>query len=111
MSIQHRGAGPFPELARLAAKLRKLAEDLERIARGEHPSANDLRDAPLLFEWKVHLAPIPYLVGVVLGHPHLPDGHVIHTSELYTFDPGAGYARTRSRFYRLSPRSEIENVQ
>ncbi|MEE7464807.1 hypothetical protein MFUR16E_28230 [Methylobacterium fujisawaense] len=111
MSILHRGAGPFPELARLASKLGKLAEDLERIARGEHPSASDLQDAPILFEWKVYIAPVPYLVGIVLGHPHLRDGCICHTSELYTFDPTSGYARTLSRFYRLSARPKIETVQ
>jgi hypothetical protein len=111
MSILHRGAGPFPELARLASRLGKLAEDLERIARGEHPSSSDLRDAPILFEWRVYIAPIPHLVGLVHGHPHLPDGGICHTSELYTFDPDVGYARTLSRFYRLSPRLGIETVR
>ncbi|WP_081636472.1 DUF6634 family protein [Methylobacterium sp. 285MFTsu5.1] len=111
MSILHRGAGPFPELARLAYKLGKLAEDLERISKGEHPSESDLQNSPILFEWSVYIAPVPHLVGIVHGHPYLPDGGICHTSELYTFDPVSGYARTLSRFYRLSVRPEIETVQ
>ncbi|MGX9981783.1 DUF6634 family protein [Methylobacterium fujisawaense] len=104
MSILHRGSDPFPELSRLASNLRRLAADLDRIAQGDHPSAHDLQDAPMLFEWKLYLAPVPHLVGIVHRHPHLPDRGMCHTSELFTFDPIPGYARTLSRFYRLSPR-------
>jgi len=50
--------------------------------------------------------PVPHLVGIVLGHPLLRDGE-IWTSELLTYDPERGYARTLSRFYRLeSPSSD-----
>lgn len=108
MPLLHRGAGPFPALAELAVRYRRLADDLDRIARGEHPSAEELRDAPLLMEWKVYIAPIPHLEGIVLGHPWIPDGHDCRTSELFTFDPTAGYARTLSRFYRLLPRPETK---
>ncbi len=81
-----------------------LAADLERVAQGEHPSEEDLRDAPLLMEWTVRLAPVPHLFGIVLGHPWIPDGYECRTSELFTYDPTIGYARTLSRFYRLLPR-------
>lgn len=108
MSILHKGAGPFPELGRLASKIRRLADDLDRIAKGEHPTAAELQDAPLLSDWEVRLAPVPHLVGIVLGHPYLPDGDQCQTSQLYTIDPIAGYARTLSRFYRLSQRPDIE---
>lgn len=104
MPVLHRGPGPFPELAREAAKHRKLADDLDLIAQGRHPSKDELRDAPLLMDWKVYLAPIPHLRGIVLGHPWITDGHTCRTSELFTLDPIAGYARTLSRFYRLTPR-------
>lgn len=104
MPIMHRGAGPFPELARVAQKYRRLADDLERIASGEHPGEEELPDAPLLMEWQVHLEPAPHLEGIVLGHPWIPDGQICRTSELLTFDPIAGYARTLSRFYRLNKR-------
>lgn len=111
MPVLHRGPGPFPDLARTAEQHRRLADDLDRIARGEHPNADDLRDAPLLMEWKVYLAPVPHLQGIVLGHPYIPDGDICRTSELFTFDPTAGYARTRSRFYRLLLRPAPGSVQ
>jgi hypothetical protein len=104
MPILNHGPGPFPHLARSAAKHRALAEDLERIARGEHPTPDDLRNAPILFEWHVFLAPVPHLEGIVFGHPYISDGHICRTSELSTLDPQSGYARTFSRFYRLRPR-------
>lgn len=111
MPILHRGPGPFPELARLAATLRRLSDDLDRISRGEHPGDDDLREAPLLMGWEVFVAPVPHLVGIVLGHPSIEDGHTCRTSELFTFDPAAGYARTLSRFYRLLPRPSVGSVQ
>lgn len=104
MSILNRGPGPFPELARRARKYRALAEDLERIARGEHPNDAILRSAPHLSDWRVYLHPLPYLLGTVVGHPQIENGQICRTSQLVTFDPIAGYARTFSRFYRLEPR-------
>lgn len=105
MSILNTGPGPFPELARIAARHRRLADDLERIAGGNHPDADELRHAPLLTEWRLCLAPGPHLVGIVHGHPVIPDRHVCRTSELFTLDPKSGYARTRSRFYRLGEKA------
>ncbi len=61
-TMEHNHAGPtsrpwsLSDLARVAAKYRRLAEDLERVARGEHPTEEDLRDAPLLMEWTVRFA-------------------------------------------------------
>lgn len=104
MSILNRGAGPFPELARRARKYRSLADDLDRIARGEHPTEGDLQGAPYLSDWKFYLLPLPYLLGYVVGHPYIENGQICRTSELITFDPVAGYARTYSRFYRLGDR-------
>lgn len=107
MVIRHSGPGPFPDLARRAARYRALAEDLDRIARGEHPTADDLRDAPILFEWGLRLHPGPFLVGIVFGHPYIDDGATCNTSELLTLDPNGGYARTLSRFYRLGSRAGL----
>lgn len=101
MPILNHGPGPFPHLARLSCKLRTLADDLERIARGEHPTEADLDDAPRLSDWRVYVSPLPFLVGTVIGHPKIGDGRLCRTSGLVTFDPVAGYARTFSRFYRL----------
>lgn len=101
MTIQNKGPGPFPQLARRAARYRALADDLDKIARGEHPTAANLEDAPMLFEWRLQIHPGPFLTGVVLGHPYIADGSSCYTSELITFDPVGGYARTMNRFYRL----------
>ncbi|MCJ2121774.1 DUF6634 family protein [Methylobacterium sp. J-077] len=111
MSILNRGPGPFPELTHRASKYRALAEDLERIARGEHPGELDLRDAPYLFDWQLFLMPLPYLLGTVFGHPKIEDGHICRTSELITFDPVTGYARTFSRFYRLGSPAPKDGIQ
>jgi hypothetical protein len=111
MSILNHGDGPFPELARRARKYRRLADDLERIARGEHPTDLDLRDAPYLIDWRLHFHPLPHLIGTVLGHPIIEDGHICRTSELATFDPLAGYARTYSRFYRIAKRVDARDRQ
>ncbi|MDH2312339.1 DUF6634 family protein [Methylobacterium brachiatum] len=104
MSILNRGAGPFPELAHRARRYRSLADDLECIARGEHPTDVDLQSAPHLSGWRVYLLPLPYLLGTVVGHLLIEDGQICRTSELVTFDLIAGYARTYSRFYRFEPR-------
>ena len=105
MSILNRGRGPFPHLARMACRYRSLADDLERIARGDHPDEAELRDAPRLSDWRVYIHPVPNLLGIVVGHPEIGDGRLCRTSELITFDPTGGYARTFSRFYRLGPRA------
>ncbi|MGV7030531.1 DUF6634 family protein [Methylobacterium symbioticum] len=104
MPILNRGPGPFPHLAYIARRHSALAEDLGRIARGEHPMGHILRDAPELSDWSVVLFPIPHMLGIVVGHPEIGDGRICRTSELVTFDPVSGYARTFSRFYRLGPR-------
>lgn len=70
------------------------------------PSDDELDHAPLLSNWSfarvsgdVGLA----LVGSVRGHPRLGDRQAVVTSELVAFYPDAGWARTRSRVYRLAP--------
>lgn len=105
MTLLNTGPGPFPYLRRLARKYRSLAEDLERISEGLHPDVSALGEAPILSTWRVFIAPIPHLEGFVVGHPKIDDGAMCITSELITFDPFAGYARTRSRFYRLGDRN------
>lgn len=106
MTIFNRGPGPFPHLASDAVKYRALADDLDELARGIHPNAERLSEAPILFEWKLRINPIPHLLGIVMGHPKIPDGSSCRTSELITIDVGQRYARTFSRFYRLGDRAE-----
>lgn len=69
------------------------------------PSDEELANAPVLSNWSlarvqgdVGLA----LVGAVGGHPRLGDRPAVVTSELIAFVPEQGWARTRSRVYRLS---------
>lgn len=77
------------------------------------PSDDELDHAPLLSNWSlarvqgdVGLA----LVGSVRGHPRLGDRPAVVTSELVAFYPEHGWARTRSRVYRLAPQDGGHNV-
>jgi hypothetical protein len=81
------------------ASLRELADDLERLTMFQ---PNDLNEAPLLTDWTASNRLRPCLEGTVIGHPRLGD-RTISTSELFAIDRKAGWARTFSRFYRLSP--------
>lgn len=82
---------------------------LAAIERG--PTAQDLETAPLLELWQAAVTQstgIPLLLGCVAGHPLLRDGW-IHTSPLMALGTDLGWARTRSRWYRLgSPLNEVE---
>lgn len=104
MFILNREPSPSLCLATAARKYRALADDLDAIARGEHPTAARLRDAPTLSGWRIVIAPVPHLLGVVLGHPEIAEGRLCRTSALFVCDPERSYARTYSRFYRLGPR-------
>ena len=84
------------------ARLRAATEALERIQRGESPTAKELAAAPQLEWWCVtDSVPWPELTGVVSGHPTLPDGTQIVTSKLLWLSDDRTSARTVSRFYRL----------
>ena len=67
------------------------------------PTEDDLADAPVLRDWAVAVAPLRgiHLGGHAHGHPRLPEGAWIVTSRLLAIDPGARWARTISRWYRL----------
>jgi hypothetical protein len=100
----------MPDLAMLApdaittgliGRLRRLADDLDRIAAHEAPSPGELSRAPLLIDWRlVALLSGLLLSGFVAGHPLLGSRNIV-TSPLWVLDPGLGWARTLSRFYRL----------
>ena len=85
----------------LADKLMRLAEDLRAIGNGHGPSNEDLANAPILYNWHLAYRPATILRGVVVGHPRLGMGH-IDTSLVYRLDPDRRWARTQSRYYRLS---------
>jgi hypothetical protein len=85
----------------LTARLRALADDLDRIAQGEAPTAADLATAPLLVDWRFMLTWAGAgLVGFAAGHPLRGSRHIA-TSPLWVLDPALRWARTLSRFYRL----------
>ncbi len=82
---------------------------LAAVERG--PTAQDLETAPLLDIWQAAVAQstgLPFLWGCVAGHPLLRDGW-IHTSPLIALGTDLGWAKTRSRWYRLgTPLNEVE---
>lgn len=85
----------------LTGRLRRLADDLDRVAAGVAPTAAELAQAPLLVDWRlaVLLSGLS-LTGFVAGHPIL-GARTIVTSPLWVLDPDLTWARTLSRFYRL----------
>lgn len=100
MTIHYPGRG---DPADTAAKLRALADDIERMTMF-NPNA-ELDDAPVLDNWTYGLRTVPVLTGLTIGHPILGTREVF-TSEVYAIDPTA-WARTYSRFYRLGrPRAD-----
>jgi hypothetical protein len=86
----------------LAAKLRALADDLERIAAGTAPTAAELAGAPVMSDWRCVLSPAGLrLVGRVRGHPRLGDTYAM-TSQLWAAGGDGNWIRTMSRFYTLA---------
>ena len=85
----------------ITGRLRRLADDLDRIAAGTAPTQTDLKTAPLLVDWQLatRLTGI-CLTGFVAGHPLLGNRKIV-TSHLWALDPGYRWARTLSRFYKL----------
>ncbi len=89
----------------LIERLRRLADDLERIAAGGAPAPADLERAPLLVDWWLMLTLSGLsLVGFVAGYPLLGTKNIA-TSPVWVLDPRLKWARTLSRFYRLGVRA------
>ncbi|RYG87432.1 MAG: hypothetical protein EON59_07405 [Alphaproteobacteria bacterium] len=82
----------------IAAKLRALADDIERMTMFT-PTA-ELDDAPVLEDWNLALRAVPILDGRAVGHPILGSREV-STSEIFAIDADFRWVRTFSRFYRL----------
>jgi hypothetical protein len=88
----------------LAARLRRLSDDLDRIAGGAAPTPADLQRAPLLVDWQLTFTLHGVsLFGFAAGHPLLGTKNII-TSPLWVLDRDLHWARTLSRFYRLGLR-------
>jgi hypothetical protein len=97
--IEARGGVPadlYDEITRLQSAL----DALRHIADGSVPTERELGGSPLVDPWALAMRPAPCLVGGLHGHPNL-SGPSVCTSELLVLAPDLGWARTRSRFYRL----------
>jgi len=58
--------GPLPSPEEQVRKYRTIAEDLDRIARGWHPTESELYSAPILRAWRMIEHPVPHLIGTDL---------------------------------------------
>ena len=100
------------DILEVTAALQALRESTSRTPA---PSSRELETAPLIEEWVMTIVPPdggPSLFGRVTGHPLIEDGRSVCTSELVALDREAGWARTRSRYYRLGREAgedEVEN--
>lgn len=85
----------------LTARLRRLADDLDRVAAKRAPTPAELKQAPLLVDWRILMTFRGLcFVGFAAGHPLLGSKQIV-TSPLWVLDPDLRWARTLSRFYRL----------
>lgn len=92
------------DVERYRRDLKAALADVEILRRGELPAGTDPETLPVLESWGYSAdGPVPLLVGVVSGHPKIPDGRTITTSPLFWIDERRRLARTRSRLYRLGP--------
>lgn len=69
------------------------------------PTMDDLETAPELCRWSLVRRPASaycQLTGYVTGHPQLDWGSPVVTSTVFRIGPGRQWARTSSRFYRLT---------
>jgi hypothetical protein len=97
-----------PDLGR---RLRALADDCDRLERGRSVSPVVLQKAPLLEDWAPAITPQGVqLIGHVTGHPLLGDCAAV-TTPLWFADPDGGWARSLSRFYRLGPPLDREDIR
>jgi hypothetical protein len=88
------------------ARVREAAlHDLARLKSGWRPGAHTIAEAPVLTNWTI-AEPAPGVAcfwGQVTGHPDFPAGRYVQTSLILALDSvELIWARTLSRFYRLS---------
>lgn len=92
-------------------RLRRLLADLERLEAGTI-STPSLMATPILDQWSRVQRDVSCLQGIVEGHPSLPDGHEVITSELYAHfhADDEHFVRTLNRWYRLgTPRTRAKS--
>lgn len=86
-------------------------EVLGAIAEAERgPTDEELLAAPYVNHYRLETIgkSVQQIYGQVQGHPTIDDRYVT-TTPLFGFDPDAGWARTRSRWYRLGPDWQLLN--
>lgn len=81
--------------------MRRVLRDLEDLESGALDTAKIMTKAPLLEDHRLVLGWCHAMKGIVTGHPLLPDGNEVVTSQLIYMNPDIGLARTLSRWYRL----------
>jgi len=87
----------------MADTLARLAHDLSELAAGQHPTSDQLQEAPVLRSWSFDRRSRPCLKGMIYNHPVIGQGRIGITSELYAIDPKRQWVRTLSRYYELGP--------
>jgi hypothetical protein len=85
-------------------RLRDLADDLDALGDGHGPPPASLAGAPVLEGWSPEVFPVRVLKGSALGHPGIPNGRTVLTTEVMATDD-ATWARTVSRYYVLRNRA------
>jgi hypothetical protein len=86
-------------------------EVLRAIAEAERsPTDEELSNAPYVNHYRLenHGGCVQRIYGQLEGHPSIGDPYVT-TTPLFAFDPDAGWARTRSRWYLLGPDWQLPN--
>jgi hypothetical protein len=97
-----------PDLVR---RLRVLADDAARLLHSRSVSPVLLKGSPLLEDFVIAQTPLGLqLIGHVSGHPRLGD-RMATTSPLWFADPDGAWVRTLSRFYRLGPPADPDDLR
>jgi hypothetical protein len=101
---------PIHIMPDLASRLRGLADDCDRLNVGGAVSPILLQSAPLLEDWVPAVTPEGLqLIGHASSHPIHGD-RMVMTTQVWFADPDGNWIRTLSRFYRLGPPADPENI-
>jgi hypothetical protein len=97
-----------PDLVR---RLCALTDDAARLLHSRSVSPVLLKGSPLLEDFVIAQTPLGLqLIGHVSGHPRLGD-RMAATSPLWFADPDGAWVRTLSRFYRLGPPTNPDDLR
>jgi len=96
------------DLDKEIVRLERLLIDLRHIRVHGAPDEISLHAAPVLDRWSLSFTTTLCLVGCSTGHPILPGtDRYIATSDLCVISERGSWARTRSRYYRLGRKSNM----